>query len=138
MFEVTNTNKEYKTLGHVRCSCQYHVIFCPKYRRKVLVDGIDVRLKELVRENQELHGYEILEMEVMPDHVHLLLDIPPKKSVVQVVGRIKGLLSNRLRNEFPKLRSRLPTLWTRSCFISSVGAVSLEVVKKYIEEQKNV
>ena len=113
MFEVTNTNKEYKTLGHVRCSCQYHVIFCPKYRRKVLVDGIDVRLKELVRENQELHGYEILEMEVMPDHVHLLLDIPPKKSVVQVVGRIKGLLSNRLRNEFPKLRSRFYIRWAK-------------------------
>ena len=138
MFEVSNTNKQYRTLGHVRCSCQYHVIFCPKYRRKVLVDGIDVRLKELLLENQEQHGYEVLEMEVMPDHVHLLLDISPKRSVVQIVGRIKGLLSNRLRHEFPKLRSRLPSLWTRSCFISSVGAVSLEVVKRYIEEQKNV
>lgn len=137
MFEVSNTNKQYKTIGHVRCSCQYHVIFCPKYRRKVLVDGIDIRLKELLIENQQEHGYEVIEMEVMPDHVHLLLDVPPKKSVVQVVGRIKGLLAHTLCDEFPKLRSRLLTLWTSSCFISSVGAVSLEVVKKYIEEQKN-
>lgn len=102
-----------------------------------MVNGIDIRLKELLIENQQEHGYEVIEMEVMPDHVHLLLDVPPKKSIVQVVGRIKGLLAHTLRDEFPKLRSRLPMLWTRSCFISSVGVVSLEVVKKYIEEQKN-
>ena len=77
-------------------------------------------------------------MEVMPDHVHLLLDIDPKNGVVTVVNMIKGYTSNELRKEFPSLKSRLPTLWTHSKFISSVGSVTLDVVMKYIEGQKGV
>ncbi len=75
-------------------------------------------------------------MEVMPDHVHLLLDINPKVGVFYVVNQIKGYTSRVMRNEFPEIKRRLPTLWTRSKFISSVGAVTLEVVKRYIEDQK--
>ena len=119
-------------------SCQYHVIFCPKYRRKVLTDGIDERLKKLILEKQTEYNYDVLDMEVMPDHVHLLLDIDPKIGVYNVVTQIKGYTSKQLRDEFPSLKKRLPTLWTHSKFISTVGAVSLEVVKKYIENQKNV
>ncbi len=77
-------------------------------------------------------------MEVMPDHMHLLLDINPKFGVYYVVNRIKGYSSSVLRNEFQTLRLKLPTLWTHSKFISSVGAVTLEVAEKYIEDQKNV
>lgn len=75
-------------------------------------------------------------MEVMPDHVHLLLDVNPKFGIYRVVSLIKGYTSKTLRNEFPELRRKLPTLWTLSRFVSSVGAVSLETVIKYIEEQK--
>ncbi len=74
----------------------------------------------------------------MPDHVHLILDVNPKVGIFTVVNHIKGYTSHELRKEFPSLKSRLPTLWTQSKFISSVGAVTLEVVKKYIEEQKGV
>ena len=119
-------------------SCQYHVIFCPKYRRPVLVDGIDERMKEILFEKQQDYGYSIIEMEVMSDHVHLLLDVDPDVGVAVVIGKIKGFTSNTLRKEFPSLKKRLPCLWTRSKFISTVGAVSLEVVKKYIEDQKGV
>jgi len=118
-------------------SCQYHVIFCPKYRRRVLDNGIDERLKELIREKQKEYQYEIIDMEVMPDHVHLLIDVDPKMGIWSVISKIKGYTSNTLRKEYPKLKSRLPTLWSGSKFIGTVGSVSLEVVKKYIEGQKN-
>ena len=119
-------------------SCQYHVVFTPKYRRKVLINGIDERLKELIREKEEDYGYKVIEMEVMPDHVHLLIDLKPRIDVIRCVNLIKGSTSHILRNEFPELRRKIPTLWTRSKFIASVGAVTLEVVEKYIEEQKKV
>ncbi|MDD2330794.1 MAG: IS200/IS605 family transposase [Bacteroidales bacterium] len=136
--ELQNSNKKYKSSNHLVYSCQYHVIFCPKYRRKVLTDGIDERLKELIMEKQEEYGYEVLDMEVMPDHVHLLLDVDPKIGIYSVITKIKGYTSKQLREEFPALKKRIPTLWTHSKFISSVGSVTLDVVKRYIEEQKHV
>jgi putative transposase len=77
-------------------------------------------------------------MEVMPDHVHLLLDVNPQLGIVKIVGQIKGYTTHTLRKEFPHLKSRLPSLWTRSKFISTVGAITLAVVKQYIEGQKGV
>jgi putative transposase len=136
--EITQYKKEYRAYDHLVFSCQYHVIFTPKYRRKVLINGIDERLKELIREKGEDYGYKVIEMEVMPDHVHLLLDLKPRIDVIRCVNLIKGSTSHILRNEFPELRRKIPTLWTRSKFIASVGAVTLEVVEKYIEEQKKV
>jgi putative transposase len=89
-------------------------------------------------EKQEVYGYEVLDMEVMPDHVHLLLDVDPKIGIYSVITKIKGYTSKQLREEFPALKKRIPTLWTHSKFISSVGSVTLDVVKRYIEEQKHV
>ncbi len=134
--EITNKPKGYKSEHHMVYSCQYHVVFCPKYRRSVLVGGVDDRLKELIMEKQCQYGYTVLDMEVMPDHVHLLLDVNPKIGVFSVVNKIKGYTSKIIREEFPGVRKKIPTLWTRSKFISSVGAVTLEVVKRYIEDQK--
>ena len=85
---------------------------------------------------QEEQNFYVLEMEVMPDHVHLLLDVDPTIGINTIVSRIKGRTSNVLNREFPELQSKLPTLWTRSKFIATVGSVSLDVVKKYIENQK--
>ena len=136
--KITNPSKSYKVSHHWVYSCQYHAIFCPKYRRKVLIDGVDERLKELVYEKQSEYGYEVLEIEVMPDHVHMLLDVNPQFGIGKVIGQIKGYTAHTLRAEFPWLKSRLPSLWTRSKFVSTVGSVSLEVVKKYIEDQKGV
>ncbi len=136
--EIKNHNKKYNHIGHLVYSCQYHVIFCPKYRRQVLNNGVDIRFKEIVMEKQNEYGYTVLDMEVMPDHVHLILDVNPKIGIFSVVSKIKGCTSRILRSEFPSLKRRIPTLWTHSMFISSVGAVTLEVVKKYIEDQKKV
>jgi putative transposase len=136
--ELRQVTKAYHTDHSIVYSCQYHVIFCPKYRRKVLIEAVAARLKELVLSKQAEYGYILMEMEVWPDHVHLLLDVDPREGINIVIGKIKGFTSHELRNEFPWLKKRLPTLWTRSKFISTVGAVTLEVVKQYIEDQKNV
>ncbi|MBU0495096.1 MAG: IS200/IS605 family transposase [Chloroflexi bacterium] len=130
--------KKYHSGHAIVYSCQYHVVFCPKYRRPVLTGEIPTRLRELVLEKQADYGYEVLDMEVMSDHVHLLLSCDPRVGVNRCVGKIKGYTSRVLRQEFPHLKSRLPSLWTRSRFISTVGAVTLEVVKRYIEDQKGV
>ena len=131
------TQKIYKSNHSIVYSCQYHVIFCPKYRRRVLIDNVDVRLKELILEKQEQYQYQVIEMEIMPDHVHLLLDVNPQIGILSVISQIKGYTAHTLRKEFPWLTKRLPCLWTRSKFVSTVGAVSLDTVKKYIEDQKN-
>ncbi len=128
----------YKSNNNVVYSCKYHVVFCPKYRRSVLVNGVDVRLKELIIETCEHLKVEIIEMEIMPDHVHLLSEVDPQYGIHKAVKQIKGYSSRILRNEYPWLKSRLPSLWTNSYFVSTVGGTPLAVIKKYIENQKNV
>jgi putative transposase len=133
---LEQSNKPYHASYSLVYSCQYHVIWCPKYRRKVLQEPLAGRLKALIEEKQSDYGYTVLGMKIMPDHVHLLLDANPQIGIVSIVGKIKGYTSHVLRTEYPWLKKRLPSLWTRSKFISSVGAVSLEGVQKYIENQK--
>ena len=129
---------EYKSNNNVVYSCKYHVIWCPKYRRKVLKDGVDERLKEILMQVANEVKAEIFEMEVMEDHVHLLVEVDPQFGINQFVRKMKGVSSRTLRSEFPWLKSRIPSLWTNSYFVSSVGGTTLDVVKKYIEDQKNV
>ena len=117
-------------------SCKYHVVWCPKYRRKVLVNGVDTRLKELIKETcHEIH-VDLLEMEIMPDHVHLLLEVDPQYGIHKTVKAIKGKTSRVLRQEYRHLTTKIPTLWTNSYFVSTVGSAPLEIVKQYIESQK--
>ena len=129
---------EYKSNRNVVYSCKYHVVWCPKYRRKVLVNGVDTRLKELIHEVCEENRIEVIEMEIMPDHVHLLMEVDPQFGIHKAVKLIKGRTSRILRQEFSWLRSRLPSLWTNSYFVSTVGGAPLAVIKQYIENQKNV
>ncbi len=129
---------KYKSNHNVVYSCKYHVVWCPKYRRSVLINGVDVRLKELIIETCKLRNIELIEMEVMPDHVHLLMEVDPQFGIHTAVKQIKGYSSKVLRSEFPWLRSRLPTLWSNSYFVSTVGGASLSAIKQYIENQKYV
>ena len=102
------------------------------------MDGIDLRLKELLYKiAAEIHA-EIIEMEVLPDHVHLLIEVDPQYGINKAVLHLKGQTTRDLRNEFPGLRRRLPCLWTNSYFVSTVGGAPLSVIKQYIENQKNV
>ena len=133
--KIANKKRDYRTTNKTIYSCQYHVIWCAKYRRKVLDTQIQGRLKQLIREKQDAYGYEIREIETQPEHVHLLIEIPPTHSVDKIIGKIKGYTSKVLREEYPSLKSRLPSLWTRSKFVSSCGSVTLKVIKDYIENQ---
>ena len=117
---------------------QFHVIFCPKYRRPVLVDGVDVRLKEILLEKAAELDVKILSMEIMPDHVHLFISFDPRLMLHKIIKILKGASARILREEFPSLKSRLPSMWTRSYFSCSVGHIGEAAVRRYIEEQKNV
>ena len=128
----------YRSNRNVYYSCKYHVVFCPKFRRKVLVDGIDERLKQIIGDVCQEHQSELMSMEIMPDHVHLLLDCDPQFGIHRLVRLIKGRSSRLLRQEYPVLVSKLPTLWTNSYFVSTVGGAPLSVIKHYIESQKHV
>ena len=129
---------EYKSKNNITYSCKYHVVWCPKYRRKVLVDGVDERLKEIAYAVAEEMHFKIVEMEIMPDHVRMLIEVDPQLGIHKAVKRIKGCTSHDLREEFPWLKRRLPSLWTNSYFVSTVGETPLSSLKQYIENQKNV
>ncbi len=126
----------YKSNNNIVYSCKYHIVWCPKYRRKILVGNVEVRLKELIVESCINMNVDIIEMEIMPDHVHILIEVDPQFGVHKVVKNIKGKTSKILRDEFPELKTKLPTLWTNSYFISTIGGAPLEIVKRYIESQK--
>ena len=130
--------QRFRSSHNVVYSCQYHLVWCPKYRRKVLVDGVDTRLKEIVAEVAEELSVEVIELEVRPDYVHLLCSVDPQFGVHRFIKRLKGRSSRLLRQEFPWLKSRIPTLWTHSYFVATVGGAPLAVVKQYIEQQKDV
>lgn len=127
---------KYKNSNNVVYSCKYHIVWCPKYRRKVLVDKIAERLKELIKEKCSEIKVDIIEMEILPDHVHLLIEVDPQFGINRAVRSIKGYTSYTLRKEFVELTTKLPTLWTNSYFVSTVGGSPLAVIKQYIESQK--
>jgi putative transposase len=130
------TDVPYKSNRNIVYSCKYHIIWCPKYRRPVLKDGVDGRLREILHQTAEELQAEMIELEIMPDHVHLLCEVDPQFGIHKLVKRLKGRSSRLLRQEFPRLKSRLPTLWTNSYFVATVGGAPLAVIKQYIEQQK--
>lgn len=115
----------------------YHIVWCPKYRRKVLTGEVETRLRELLAEKAGSIDVEIKSMEIMPDHVHLFVKTNPVHPPQSVIAQLKGYTSRILRQEFPKIKSRLPSLWTRSYYVETVGHISEETIRKYIEDQKN-
>ncbi len=129
---------KYKTSRSVVYSCKYHVVWCSKYRRPVLVDSVAERLKMVILETAEERNAEVIEMEIMPDHVHLLTEVHPQYGIHRLIKQIKGRSSRLLRSEFPALKKRIPTLWTNSYFVSTVGGAPLKVIRQYIEDQKKV
>ena len=117
--------------------CAYHVVWCPKYRRPVIEGAVDERLKQIIREVCAERECDLIELETMPDHVHLLVECDPQYGIHRLVKQIKGRSSRVLRQEFDSLRSRLPTLWTNSYFVATVGGAPLGIVKQYVANQRN-
>ena len=127
---------KYKSNNNIVYSCKYHVVWCPKYRKKLLENAVAARLEEILSEVAEERSAEVIELEIMPDHVHLLVEVDPQYGIHKLVKQMKGRSSHLLRSEFSSLRTRVPTLWTNSYFVSSVGGAPLAVIKQYIENQK--
>ena len=123
---------------HATYEIRYHFAFCPKYRRPVLEGVVGERLQAIIIEIIGQLGGRVLNVTVQPDHVHLFVEIPPTLAPQQVMHRVKGASSHRLRQEFPHLRSRLPSLWTRSYYVGTAGRVSEATIQRYIEAQKGM
>lgn len=117
--------------------CQYHVVFCTKYRKSVLVGDAAEKAMELFVRFQGDVGYELVDIEVLPDRVHALIDVPPTKNLSKLIGNVKGKVAHELKREFPALRTRVPSVWTRNNLIASVGALSLDVIDDFVREQKD-
>jgi putative transposase len=126
----------FKSDKNIVYSCQYHVIWCVKYRRRVLADEVDSRLKEILYIVAKNVRCKIEKIETDEDHVHLRLSCDPQFGIHQVVKRMKGKSSKLLREEFPFLKSRIPSLWTNSYFVATVGDAPLSAIKQYIRDQK--
>ena len=117
-------------------SCKYHVVCCPKYRKKLLENAVATRLKAILSDVAMERRAEVIK--IMPDHVHLLVEVDPQYGIHKLIKQMKGRSSHPLRSEFSALRTRVPTLWTNSYFVSSVGGAPLAVIKQYIENQNKV
>ena len=114
----------------------YHFVFCPRYRRKIfLIQNVEQRFKEIVKEICDELDIKIIAIECDKDHTHIFLNCLPTLSPVDIMQKIKGVSSKSLREEFEEL-NKMPSLWTRSYFVSTAGNVSSETIKKYVEEQK--
>jgi putative transposase len=118
--------------ANIAFQCAYHVVWCPKYRRKVISGRMEVRLKEIIAEVIEEKGAWLIEMETMLGRVHLLVEVDPQFGVHRLVKAIKGRSSR-----VPWLTSKLPSLWTNSYFVATVGGAPLSVIKRYVETQKD-
>jgi len=129
--------KRWKTSNTTVYNLSYHLIWCPKYRRSVLVNEVAERLRQLLYEKAEKLNMNIDSLEILPDHVHLFIKSSPVDAPHFIVQQLKGYSSRILRQEFPHLRSRIPSLWTRSYYVESIGHISASTIKQYIRDQKN-
>ena len=120
--------------------CNYHIVWIPKYRHKVLVGEVAQELERLLREVAEKNDMEIISLSVQPDHVHVFISAPPRFAPAEIVNLLKGYTSRKLREKFPGLKSRVHSkgLWVRSYYIGTAGHVSQETIKRYIEEAQDL
>ncbi|MFN7945975.1 MAG: IS200/IS605 family transposase [Blastocatellia bacterium] len=126
----------YRKNAGVVFTLKYHLVFCPKYRKPILGGELKGRLEELLYAKAAELDATIHSMEVLPDHVHLFVESDPTLAPAHIAAQFKGYTSRVLREEFPWLKSRLPSLWSRSYYIGSVGSVSEAAVRRYIESQQ--
>lgn len=130
---------EYKSTAHSKYLCQYHLIWCPKFRYSVLKGAVQTKLKSIFEDIAKRYEYEILEMEVMPDHIHLFVGAKPTIAPMDIVRTFKSVSAIELFKEFPSLKKfygRCGSLWAVGKFVSTIGKVSEASIRKYIQEQE--
>ncbi|QYN33771.1 IS200/IS605 family transposase [Pseudonocardia sp. DSM 110487] len=137
MCDPRGTASSGRSNNNVVYRCTYHVVWCPKYQRKVIEGAVDDRLQQIIRDVCAERDARIIELETMPDHVHLLVSRDPQYGIHRLVKQIKARSSRYIRQEFPAVRSRIPTLWTNSYFVATLGGAPLEIVKQCLANQRN-
>ena len=131
--------KKYKSTAHAKFLCNYHLIFCPKFRYKVLQGEIEADIKEIIKQICEDYDYELIEMECMPDHIHLFVGAKPSVAPSDIVRTIKSITAIKLFEKHYALKnfySRCGSLWSRGKFICTAGSLAAETIIKYIQDQK--
>lgn len=137
-------NKNFKVMerkiNHCVYNINYHIVFCPKYRHKVIKDDVAETIKEVVQEICAAYGYDLIQMEAMPDHLHIFLSAPPTAAPTEIVRRLKSIAANRIFAAFPCIKKKYfwgSGLWSRGYYIGTAGNVSAETIRQYIEAQKS-
>jgi len=136
MAKLSSEDPEYSRTESYVSSINYHFVFVPKRRKAVFIRDVAHRLQEIIFELVSEHGWKLIALEVMPDHVHFFINAPTDESPSQIAKWVKGRASHHLQREFPDLK-KLPSLWSPSYFVATTGQVSTEVVKRYIESQRS-
>lgn len=126
---------EVRSNNNVVYRCAYHVVWCPKYLRPVIEGAVDARLKQIVGDVCAERECNLIELDTTPDQIHLLVECDPQYGIHRLVKQVKGRSSRLLREEFPSLKRRLPTLWTNSYFVATLGGAPWEIIKQYVENQ---
>ena len=137
---MTKQNDGYHSSSHCKYLTQYHIIWCPKFRYPVLKNGIDTKLKEILHDICESYHYNMKALEVMPDHIHIFVDCPYTVAPADIARTLKSISAIRLLKEYPELKrfyAKCGVLWSPGSFISTIGNISEETVKHYIEGQKH-
>ena len=125
-----------QSLSHSRYNCTYHIVFIPKYRRKVMFGNLRKEIGEAISKVCKMEGVTIIKAATLPDHVHMYVSIPPKESVSKVVGRIKGKSSLILFDRHPEYRERYNRhFWARGYYVTTIGNITEDAIKRYIQEQ---
>lgn len=133
----TSKKAVYWSGSHTKHRIMYHLVWIPKYRKRVLSGALAARLEELLRECSEINGWEIHELSIQLDHVHMLLQTKTSMSICKVVQLLKGGSSKVIRSEFPELKEFLwgDSFWADGYFVETIGQISEERVRKYIQNQ---
>lgn len=135
MAKLSTQDYEYRRTENSVSSINYHFVFVPKRRKAVLVGDIAARMQSIIFDLVTEHGWKLIALEVMPDHVHMFINAPTHESASEIARWVKGRASRCLREEFPSLK-KLPSLWSPSYFVATTGQVSTDTIRKYIENQR--
>jgi len=123
-------------LAHTKWMCKYHIVFTPKYRRKIIYNQLKEDIRDILKQLCAYKGVEIIEGHLMPDHIHMLVSIPPKMSVSSFMGYLKGKSTLMLYDRYPELQSKWDkAFWARGYYVETIGNITDEAVQKYIKEQ---
>ena len=131
---MSEQNNISNSLAHTKWNCKYHIVFAPKYRRKVFYEEKRAEIREILRELCQWKGVEIIEGEICPDHIHMLVSIPPKMSVSDFMGYLKGKSALMIYDRHPELQNKWnKAFWARGYYVATVGNVTDDAIKRYIQ-----